>query len=62
MTSKVLTVKQFAELYALNPATVSAQVTRNPEGLPRFIRIGKQIRFPVEEVERWEKAQLERHH
>lgn len=58
MTVQVLTVKQFAERYALNPSTVSAQVSRTPGELPPFIRIGKQIRFPIAQLEAWEKSQL----
>jgi len=58
MTAKAMSIKSFAELYDLNPSTVSAQVTRKPEALPKFIRIGKQIRFPIAEIEKWEQSQL----
>ena len=58
MTTQALTVKQFAERYALNPSTVSAQVSRNPKQLAPFIRIGKQIRFPIAQLEAWEQSQL----
>ncbi len=58
MTAQALTVKQFAERYSLNPSTVSAQVTRQADALPKFLRIGKQIRFPVLEIEKWELSQL----
>ena len=58
MTVLALSVKQFAARYDLNASTVSAQVTRQPECLPRFIRIGRQIRFPILEVEKWESSQL----
>ncbi|WP_241261896.1 hypothetical protein [Leclercia adecarboxylata] len=33
-------------------------MTRNPAKLPPFIRLGRAIRFPVAEVEAWEKQQL----
>lgn len=58
MSAQALTVKQFAERYALNPSTVSAQVSRTPEQLAPFIRIGKQIRFPIAQLEAWEQSQL----
>ncbi|WP_271271487.1 helix-turn-helix transcriptional regulator [Aliamphritea hakodatensis] len=61
MTVQVLTIKQFAERYALNPSTVSAQITRTPAQLPAFIRIGKQIRFPLAEIEAWEQSQISTH-
>lgn len=58
METQVLTIKQFAVRYGLNPATVSAMVTRQAKKLPKFIRIGRQIRFPIVEVQKWEESQL----
>ncbi|WP_309446578.1 hypothetical protein [Escherichia coli] len=33
-------------------------MTRNPTKLPPFIRLGRAIRFPIAEVEAWERQQL----
>jgi predicted DNA-binding transcriptional regulator AlpA len=43
---------------AFAPSTIASDITRNPAKLPPFIRLGRAIRFPVAEVEAWEKQQL----
>jgi predicted DNA-binding transcriptional regulator AlpA len=54
MTSSVLTIDEFAKLYSLNVATVRSNITRNPDVLPRFMRIGRVIRFRLTDIKQWE--------
>tara|TARA_R110002167_G_scaffold231049_3_gene436222 strand:- start:2194 stop:2403 length:210 start_codon:yes stop_codon:yes gene_type:complete len=58
MEPQAKSVKQFAAMFGLNPNTVSSQITRQPESLPKFLRIGRQIRFPIVEIQKWEQSQL----
>jgi len=50
--------KQLALRLGVSPSTIASDITRNPAKLPPFIRVGRAIRFPVAEVEAWEKQQL----
>ena len=50
--------KQLALRLGVSPSTIASDITRNPAKLPPFIRLGRAIRFPVAEVEAWEKQQL----
>ena len=50
--------KQLALRWGVSPSTIASDITRNPAKLPPFIRLGRAIRFPVAEVEAWEKQQL----
>ena len=50
--------KQLALRLGVSPSTIASDITRNPAKLPPFIRLGRAIRFPVAEVEAWEKLQL----
>ncbi|AXF64206.1 AlpA family transcriptional regulator [Leclercia sp. W17] len=50
--------KQIALRWGVSPSTIASDITRNPAKLPPFIRLGRAIRFPVAEVEAWEKQQL----
>ena len=50
--------RQLAARWGIAPSTIASDVTRNPSKLPPFIRLGRAIRFPVAEVEAWEKQQL----
>lgn len=50
--------KQLALRWGISPSTIASDITRNPAKLPPFIRLGRAIRFPVAEVEAWEKQQL----
>ncbi|ALO36138.1 hypothetical protein CMT41_16420 [Colwellia sp. MT41] len=58
MTSSVLTIDEFAKLYSLNVATVRSNITRNPDALPRFMRIGRAIRFRKSDIQQWEEHQM----
>ncbi len=58
MEPQAKSVKQFAAMFGLNPNTVSSQITRQPGSLPKFLRIGRQIRFPIAEIQKWEQSQL----
>jgi predicted DNA-binding transcriptional regulator AlpA len=49
--------KQLAIRLGVSPSTIASDITRNPQA-PPFIRLGRAIRFPVAEVEAWEKQQL----
>lgn len=53
-----ITSKQLALRWGISPSTIASDITRNPAKLPPFIRLGRAIRFPVSEVEAWEKQQL----
>ncbi|MGX9742272.1 helix-turn-helix transcriptional regulator [Pseudocitrobacter corydidari] len=53
-----ITTKQLALRWGISPSSIASDVTRNPAKLPPFIRLGRAIRFPVAEVEAWEKQQL----
>ena len=50
--------KQLALRWGVSPSSIASDITRNPAKLPPFIRLGRAIRFPVAEVEAWEKHQL----
>ena len=50
--------KQLALRWGVSPSTIASDITRNPAKLPPFIRLGRAIRFPVAEVEAWEKQKL----
>lgn len=50
--------RQLAARWGISPSTIASDITRNPAKLPPFIRLGRTIRFPVAEVEAWEKQQL----
>lgn len=50
--------RQLAARWGIAPNTIASDITRNPTKLPPFIRLGRAIRFPVAEVEAWEKQQL----
>lgn len=50
--------KQLALRLGVSPSTIASDITRNPAKLPPFIRLGRAIRFPVAELEAWEKQQL----
>ena len=50
--------KQLALRWGVSPRSIASDITRNPAKLPPFIRLGRAIRFPVAEVEAWEKQQL----
>ncbi|MEZ8501965.1 helix-turn-helix domain-containing protein [Vibrio splendidus] len=53
-----LTVEEFAVAYSLNPATVRTNVTRQPDSLPKVLRIGRSVRFLKSEIAKWEVALL----
>ena len=53
-----ITSRQLAARWGIAPSTIASDITRNPTKLPPFIRLGRAIRFPVAEVEAWEKQQL----
>ncbi|HHZ9974453.1 helix-turn-helix domain-containing protein [Escherichia coli] len=50
--------KQLALRWGVSSSSIASDITRNPAKLPPFIRLGRAIRFPVAEVEAWEKQQL----
>jgi predicted DNA-binding transcriptional regulator AlpA len=58
MTSVALTIEEFSKLYSLNVATVRTNITRNPDALPRVMRIGKMIRFRLTDIKQWEEQQM----
>ncbi|MBJ9642652.1 helix-turn-helix domain-containing protein [Citrobacter sp. FDAARGOS_156] len=51
-----LTIKQFAEIFNLSASTVASDISRNPGKLPPFIRIGRAIRFSLDDIVEWENA------
>ena len=57
MNKRALTINEFSAVYGLNPATVQTNVSRNPESLPKVVRIGRSVRFLLSDIEKWE-AQL----
>ncbi|MGK0270967.1 MAG: putative DNA-binding transcriptional regulator AlpA [Cocleimonas sp.] len=54
-----LTIEEFSAEYSINPSTVRTNVTRNPDSLPKVLRIGRSVRFLRTEIEIWEKKLLE---
>ncbi|MEU3622936.1 hypothetical protein BS329_39935 [Amycolatopsis coloradensis] len=52
--SKHLTIKEFAERVGVPPATVYQWNSRG-DG-PRYLKIGKHVRYRLVDVEKWEKA------
>lgn len=54
-----LTIDQFAARYSLNPNTVRTNVTRNPNSLPPVLKIGRTVRFLLEDVEAWQQKKIQ---
>lgn len=53
-----LSVEEMAELLGISPHTIYAKTSRSNRGntavsLPPWIKVGKLIRFPVEDYEKW---------
>ncbi|MEY8198797.1 MAG: hypothetical protein RPS47_06110 [Colwellia sp.] len=54
MNKRAFTINEFSAAYGLNPATVQTNVSRNPESLPKVVRIGRSVRFLLTDIEKWE--------
>ena len=55
----LLTVDQLAELLHLAPQTVKNRVSQKGN-LPRHIKVGRTVLFPMKEVESWVQLELVR--
>ena len=53
-----LNSKELAQRWRISPSTIASDITRNPAKLPPFIRLGRAVRFPLAEVEAWEKQHI----
>ncbi len=58
MSTQYLTIKELAEHLNLRLSTLRTNVSRAPESIPPFLRVGKLIRFPIAELDKWESEQL----
>lgn len=56
---ELLTVDQLAELLHLAPQTVKNRVSQKGN-LPRHIKVGRTVLFPLKEVEGWVELELVR--
>lgn len=56
---ELLTVDQLAELLHLAPQTVKNRVSQKGN-LPRHIKVGRTVLFPMKEVESWVQLELVR--
>ncbi|MFC5705400.1 helix-turn-helix transcriptional regulator [Aeromonas eucrenophila] len=56
---KMITRSELAQRWRVSKSWVDKQMVIAPETLPPFVTIGRQTRFPLREVERWESKQLQ---
>ena len=55
----MLTRSELAMRWRVSKSFVDKQMVIAPETLPAFVTIGRQTRFPLNEVEKWERKQLQ---
>ncbi|HHO0788472.1 TPA: helix-turn-helix transcriptional regulator [Aeromonas hydrophila] len=55
----MLTRSELAMRWRVSKSTIDKQMIIAPEKLPPFVTIGRQTRFPLNEVEKWERKQLQ---
>ena len=53
-----LNPKQLAERWGTSPSTISTNVTRCPQNLPRYYKLSGRIRFDLEDVIAFEQLHL----
>lgn len=56
---KLLTTKDLAERWAMSPRTIEKQRAEAPDEGPPFVRIGRNVRYRPQDVERWEEENLQ---
>lgn len=56
----MLTRTDLAQRWRVSKSWLDKQLVLAPETLPPFVKIGRQTRFPLQEVIRWESEQLSR--
>ncbi|AUV13138.1 helix-turn-helix transcriptional regulator [Aeromonas hydrophila] len=56
---KMITRSELAQRWRVSKSWVDKQMVIAPETLPPFVTIGRQTRFPLSEVEKWERKQLQ---
>ncbi|MCF6459171.1 helix-turn-helix domain-containing protein [Pseudoalteromonas sp. MMG024] len=56
--TKFFTKKELAEYFRVSASWVDKAMIYEPEKLPAFIRVGRLVRFPIEEVIKFEQQQL----
>ncbi|ECI6490299.1 DNA-binding protein [Salmonella enterica subsp. enterica] len=54
-----LTIKDLAARFNISASTVASDISRNPKKLPPFIRIGRAIRFSLDDIIEWEQQHRE---
>ena len=55
----MLTRSELAMRWRVSKSTIDKQMIIAPEKLPPFVTIGRQTRFPLSEVEKWERKRLQ---
>ncbi len=55
----MLTRSELAMRWRVSKSFVDKQMVIAPETLPAFVTIGRQTRFPLNEVEKWERKRLQ---
>lgn len=56
---KMITRSELAQRWRVSKSFVDKQMVIAPETLPPFVTIGRLTRFPLSEVEKWERKQLQ---
>jgi predicted DNA-binding transcriptional regulator AlpA len=56
----MLTRSELAQRWRVSKSFLDKQMVLAPETLPPFVKIGRQTRFPLQEVIRWENERLSR--
>ena len=56
---QMLTRNDLAQRWRVSKSFLDKQMVLAPETLPPFVKIGRQTRFPLHEVMRWESKQLQ---
>ena len=57
---KMITRSELAQRWRVSKSWVDKQMVIAPETLPPFVTIGRQTRFPIQEVIRWENERISR--
>ncbi|HAT2491440.1 MULTISPECIES: helix-turn-helix transcriptional regulator [Aeromonas] len=57
---QMLTRSELAHRWRISKSWLDKQLVLASETLPPFVKIGRQTRFPIQEVIRWENERLSR--
>ncbi|MDI1291472.1 MAG: helix-turn-helix domain-containing protein [Methylobacter sp.] len=50
---ELMTTKQLAEFLKISVSSLEKQRSQNPKAPPSFIKVGRAVRYRVEDISRW---------